>query len=333
MERLETKDANCQKCRKNFPEDTNAIGCEGNCKLWFHRECAGLSVTEFNALKTKKSNLLWMCGTCRALLEAYGINTCLPDAREMVENKKMCELLVGKLEQVETKTKELSKENQNSRDEIKEKLEGIETTLLQKMSLLLEAQLQQTEALISKRDQYSKKCHNSGMLAAKTNERTGRSEDEDAQETQITQTMEKQNFPENTNDANTPYENRKYIRDESRQTTIKASSHKNFASGPWKGGNRNHNIGTGGAPRGNLKAAPRIAWLFIGRLDENVTAEDLTQYVKDNGISRVMECMELHTRGPNKAFRIGVPFEEKDIAENAEFWPEGVIFRQYLFRR
>ena len=51
----------CLKCEKEFLEnDSSAIGCEGNCRQWYHRDCAGLSSIEFNVLKGRKANVLWM---------------------------------------------------------------------------------------------------------------------------------------------------------------------------------------------------------------------------------------------------------------------------------
>jgi hypothetical protein len=55
-------------------------------------------------------------------------------------------------------------------------------------------------------------------------------------------------------------------------------------------------MGTGSS-NGTLKAAERIAWYYVGRLDHTTTVEDLTTYMADKGVSKVKECKELQTKG------------------------------------
>jgi len=43
----------------------DAVGCEGNCLRWFHKECMGITKGEFSTLKRSICNLMWMCPTCR----------------------------------------------------------------------------------------------------------------------------------------------------------------------------------------------------------------------------------------------------------------------------
>lgn len=90
--------------------------------------------------------------------------------------------------------------------------------------------------------------------------------------------------------------------------------------------------GTGGTANTNLKAAARNAWIFVGRLDQDTTADDITQFLLGNEISKVIECTEITTRGTNKAYKIGIPFEEKEKVYEPSIWPEGVLIRPYRFR-
>jgi hypothetical protein len=61
--------------------------------------------------------------------------------------------------------------------------------------------------------------------------------------------------------------------------------------------------GTGGPQMGRLKAAPKTAWIYIGRLEESTTKEDIEAFLTDNGIAKIIDCEELQTRGLNKAFK------------------------------
>lgn len=129
QEKREENSDRCPKCGKNVLEnDSNAIGCEGNCKGWFHKDCIGLSTTELSALKSKKANLIWMCVKCKGLLEAFGLNDCPAEMKNAI------------------KTVE---ENKNTCINIKNKIDEVEKSLLQKMSLLLETQCQMADWLVS----------------------------------------------------------------------------------------------------------------------------------------------------------------------------------------
>ena len=123
----ENKDTTkCAKCHMELTKDDASIGCDG-CPLLFHSGCTPLGVTEAKALNSKKGNLLWMCDICRFRLQKYGLRDTTPkDEQAVSQNTKTCE-------------------------ELKKKMDDISETLMTKMSLLLETQLQQTEILTSVR--------------------------------------------------------------------------------------------------------------------------------------------------------------------------------------
>ncbi|KAJ4432548.1 hypothetical protein ANN_21171 [Periplaneta americana] len=78
-----------------------------------------------------------------------------------------------------------------------------------------------------------------------------------------------------------------------------------------------------------LKAEERNVWIYVGRLSSETTADDITRYLKENGIEHVSECEMLDTRGTNRAFKLAVPFRYHDIIFSPDFWPEDVTFRSF----
>jgi hypothetical protein len=40
---------------------------------------------------------------------------------------------------------------------------------------------------------------------------------------------------------------------------------------------------------------------------------------------------ELTTVGPCKAFKLGFPFEQLQLTENPDFWPQGAVVRPFRF--
>jgi hypothetical protein len=45
-----------------------------------------------------------------------------------------------------------------------------------------------------------------------------------------------------------------------------------------------------GPQMGRLKAAPKTAWIYIGRLEESTTKEDIEAFLTDNGIAKIIDC-------------------------------------------
>lgn len=92
-------------------------------------------------------------------------------------------------------------------------------------------------------------------------------------------------------------------------------------------------IGTNTRMDEDIQAAQRYAWLFLGRLKEDTTADKVKKYLHKNGIQGNTICEEIESRGRNKAFKLGIPLEYLGEANDPNFWPEGVVVRRYRFRR
>ena len=86
----------------------------------------------------------------------------------------------------------------------------------------------------------------------------------------------------------------------------------------------------------HLQAAVKKAWLYIGKLKDTTTVDSLRKYIEKKGIAGdtgSIYCEELKTLGTNKAFRVGIDFQLLPVIEDPEFWPRGVLVRQFRFRR
>ena len=89
--------------------------------------------------------------------------------------------------------------------------------------------------------------------------------------------------------------------------------------------------GRGPNTGGRLRPAMRLAWIYVGHLDEGTKEQDIIDDMAEKGFDRVKECTAIRTSGRNKAFKLAVPEEDKDIVDNEKFWPEGVNFRPFQF--
>lgn len=287
----------CPQCNKAFTTDENAVGCDGNCKKWFHKTCAQLSTAEFNALSGRKGNLLWMCPSCRNLLAAHGINTSTPQ---------------------DEKVKQAMIETRTSQEEIKTQIEELSNSLQQKMSLVLEAQIQQADIL----SKIQEANNNTAVtLSAQSDDTCNTLEETEVKTTYRDSVIRERNqtphlnTPQTQNGANTELSSMI-------DTTLNPSTKPLQAA-----------IVRGNVPQNtfDIRAAPRREWLFIGNLDANTTKEHITDHCRGRGITNIA-CEALDTR-TTKAFKVGVLAEELHLLKKPESWPIDVVVKPFRFGR
>ena len=83
-----------------------------------------------------------------------------------------------------------------------------------------------------------------------------------------------------------------------------------------------------------MRAVRRTADVFIGRVDRQVEAENVSDYIKEHFDVKVqnIEKVEIQSKLFN-AFKVTVFLENRDKLFNAELWPEGIIVNKFYKRR
>lgn len=77
-------------------------------------------------------------------------------------------------------------------------------------------------------------------------------------------------------------------------------------------------------------------WLFITRVPDSVEEEDVRKYVAEKTGSEDVSVKQLETilsKKDNRSFMIGMSVQQKDSVYKAEFWPKGIHFERFDFRR
>ena len=84
----------------------------------------------------------------------------------------------------------------------------------------------------------------------------------------------------------------------------------------------------------NNKSAPKLVYIYVGNVDNDVTVEAMIDYVKqDIGIS-IEKCESLKSRNPNnKSFKLSLSVNERSKLLAPEVWPEGIICRKFYSPR
>lgn len=280
---LERGNSTCPKCKKVFTDDEQAVGCDGKCQKWFHKECSGITQGEFNILKSRNCSLMWFCLSC---------------------NPKM-----------------MSKDNSEIYDEMKGEIKAVNG----KFDKLSEMLLEKIDSLVAWQQSVQKSVEQNKV------------EEPVAKQTDV-------NMP-------LPGQKASYSGSVKNTTSVLKQTPKNHIEGTFHidkeqpiqtaerdksdiPGNKKKIVpmrGQGGTQKGKLRAGAKKIWVYIGRLNKDTVNEDILSYLSDNGISEDITCEELVSKGPNKAFKIGALFDFKDKIYDADFWPDGVIYRPFRF--
>ena len=78
-----------------------------------------------------------------------------------------------------------------------------------------------------------------------------------------------------------------------------------------------------------IKAAEKSAWLYVGKLDQDTTEEDIRDYLKENGVTGKINCDLVNERPGSRAFKIGIPLQDLELVHDGNFWPKDVICRPF----
>lgn len=78
-------------------------------------------------------------------------------------------------------------------------------------------------------------------------------------------------------------------------------------------------------------------WLFLKKAKDSVTENTVKNYIKrktncdDNEIT--VQCVKDKTKFNKNCFLVGIKPDLKDLAYNSTFWPEGIEFSRFDFKR
>ena len=84
----------------------------------------------------------------------------------------------------------------------------------------------------------------------------------------------------------------------------------------------------------NVKAVPRRITCFVGRLDNETTADDLKDYLTAAGVKGI-KCVRLVAKNGrtfySAAFRVSCDAESRDLLFDETLWPAGAELRDWIF--
>lgn len=263
-----------------------------SCNRWQHVECSGLTKREFEIAKSKNCKMTWLCAECKPRI-LKGENI----ERQLIAN------LTSQIQTV-----------------MAEMMSNIEQKITDKIQNAIRKELRQhTRPTVIK-----EKAPTPPIMKQQSPQETNSDPAVETRETDRKEndTQEKQDEMQESQATLAPQP----------PSTLDGTERRE-ESGTDIVIKRNANIvGSKQTTNGKFKAGTRKAWLYIGRIHETTTTEDIITFLEEGGIDGQIECQELTTKGRNKSFMLGINLEEKEKTDNPDFWPQDVIVRQYRFR-
>ena len=84
---------------------------------------------------------------------------------------------------------------------------------------------------------------------------------------------------------------------------------------------------------GSLRAATRTTDVFIGRVDNDVSEDEIKDYIKANFNVDTYVVRKLNIRSEiYAAFKVNVKISDRDKLFEAELWPENIIVNKFYNR-
>ena len=87
--------------------------------------------------------------------------------------------------------------------------------------------------------------------------------------------------------------------------------------------------------KGNFKSARKMADLYIGNCDENVTCEIISQYIVDEMNIKIENCVALVPKSgsSSSSFKITLNLDDRLKLLSPDVWPEGIVCRKFYSPR
>ena len=112
------------------------------------------------------------------------------------------------------------------------------------------------------------------------------------------------------------------------------SSEDDFKTVSYKRNRKPKNFLVGnGTANNSFAAADKKVWLYIGKVKNGVTVENIIDYLNIKLPDQSFSCDQLPSRGSNLSFRVGASFDLKSTLEDPDFWPCGVHICRFNFFR
>lgn len=355
---------NCLKCKTVETKEDPLTVCD-KCKSKLCQTCAKLSTTEYRAAILKSARrLVYLCVDCQSvniLTQENTINEIRKDIKKLSDkleevmntffqkeyitekeiNDKFTKPFMKHLNTLNSEL-QLIKQEVAKKQDIQEKVVKLLQNDIKSAKTTLQDDIQHTKIELT-----NMKESNKDMIKLLT-ERTAEqfqhtSSNRTMRPSSTSRTPHRQEVPEHKgkqNYSNTHHNNPEaseiVMNEEDTFTVVKRRPRKQKLLGSNVG--ERDSIGFEGRENTNPGKNKRLIWLFVSRAKEHVTEEMVKKYIHNKTKSDMVDIKvkllkTFHKRSDNNCFLIGVDPRFKETVYEQTFWPNGVAFERFNFKR
>lgn len=313
-------DAPCDICDIIIDSDGDGLCCEGFCRRWYHPTCINIEIERYNKISELSDIVKWYCKSCSAKLDR--LVSSVWDVDDLINTRSILDSLVKVVKGVVNDNLQLNKRIDDISSEnkvINAKLDNIDSSNQNSSSNLTSVVL---------RNEGSETGN--GEAAAETVDSVVDGSPCESSHIVVREDSSQLNDYDNdfpslisgNNNRNSVISNRVDVW----QTQVNRRKRKSYK--PIIGTKvDDHSLEV----KVGLKVVSKKDWVFVSRLSTEVTAKDIEDYIKVNGV--LGECVLLKSRYDTyRSFKIGVQPEAKSKLLCADFWPSGVLVREFVER-
>lgn len=339
----------CVVCVQNVSRYDDAIMCSSSsCAKQFHTKCVNISEESLVKLKTSGDIREWKCNSCLSttnlstLHEENTVNvdltsaeTCGFDIESFITVKVKHAINLITEEVINILKTEISKLNTNNchlADEVSKLKNEVTKLNIENSNLKNELHI------------FTRKRLEDGSTYPQVNK------------TNIINNPEQKNRPKNDNNKktkdkdksgkdNTNANKKDYalvLKDttktmsvansENTPETKKQENNEFLIVQTRKRSNKNKTV-TGTAANMQLKAVSKFSYVYVTRLDKDITVDDVKRHLNQINFKEVI-CDKMNSKHPEiySSFRVGVPSYRIEQLKNPENWPVGALVNTFFWR-
>lgn len=347
----------CDKCSQSVSRYDDSIICTAPlCAQSFHTKCVKISEELLVDLKTTGKVKTWRCDMCEkppqsavqkktALIEqiAVSINNDSLKNIEDITTSKIKQAINSITEEVinvlRAEINMLHSNNCNFSEEIAKLRSEISKLQLENCDLKNEITNLKINSSLAIGDK--------SVLKDEVNSRSSKTDTKTTNRIKIPEMHSPKNYAQkNTNNtglnAKKKYTEVLKNNNISNSTYLDFTPHENINSSEEAGfqvvrprrktSNKNKTI-TGSATNSNIKAITKYSYLYVTRLEKDVTSENIINYLKELEFNDVI-CDKMNSKRPDiySSFRIGVPAPILDKLKDCKIWPVGTYVNTFFWK-
>jgi hypothetical protein len=344
-------EAICPECKVKVKDTEMGIQCDGFCDLWHHPVCVGIDNKDYKKIQELNDKIKWMCVDCSGMMKTMRTKVSVPIVKDYISDH------LKVINNISQTLKDFIKDS--IFHSINKRLDKIEENYEKVISMKsIDSKVNSNTSSVTD-DSNSRSAKPDVSQSLQTSPNTNSSLgsvtqywDEVGKQSSVNQNISYATALKSTQarigreDSNHQDLNRHAKNKSSNsKATWRNNRNGNIGNGYRKsiepkttastrlGNDRDRRVVVGTSENTSLSVGERKAWLYLGRLKNDTSEDDVKNFVLDTFPGVNVSVEKLESKGTNASFKLGVDFDVREDLFNSAAWPKDSIIKRFLFKR